>query len=98
MIGRFTALTMKPRKPRRRQGRMAKGIPAPKKKRVSHTSAQVRAPLPVVRPPLARRVLSWVIAGAVLIAAPFVVLIRGAVWLYADHGFSPWIALAVAVS
>lgn len=32
----------------------------------------------------------------VIVAAPFVVLVRGAVWLYRDHGFPTWLALLVA--
>lgn len=30
---------------------------------------------------------------AVIVAVPFVVLIRGAVWLYQDHGVASWLAL-----
>ena len=66
-------------------------------KRQPETGGPVRGAASPSRPPLRRRILSWTIAGAILVAAPFVVLIRGAVWLYADHGFSPWIALGVAV-
>jgi hypothetical protein len=32
----------------------------------------------------------------VIVTAPFVVLVRGAVWLYRDHAFPTWLALLVA--
>lgn len=75
---------------------MAKRPPAPTGQSVKKSVAETRGA--VASRPLGRRIASWVLGVAVLIAAPFVVLIRGAVWLYEDYHVGPWIALGLAVT